>query len=371
MHIASIKAALPGAVLNDDQVRGLHLRAFPTSKAFYLFYRTKGGTQRRPRIGSWPTMTLTQARELAREMLARVARGEDPSGDFQKEKVAPTMVEVWSAYSAEHKDQRAYEGYQIQWRLYIGKRYANEKVASISFEDVRLLHRSLSTKPYQANRTLALMSVLLNYAETRGWRPLGSNPCCHVERFPEKKRRRIMSAEEALRLGLALREEEAKNPAAVAFIYLLAFTGARKGEIAAAKWSQLQGDKLVLTEHKTDRTGDDRVIHLPPQVVEILERIPRTSGAIMGIKTPRNVWIKIREKAGCPDLRIHDLRRSFASAALSDGVPLGQVGELLGHRSAQTTKGYAYLMDDAAKVAAAKAATTMAGMLGLTTGDTE
>lgn len=143
-------------------------------------------------------------------------------------------------------------------------------------------------------------------------------------------------------------EQKDKFPASWAFIMLLILTDVRRGETASARWQDLQGDKLVLRTHKTDHTVDDRVIHLPKLAMEILAGLPNTGAheRIIGIESPRKLWDTARKKAGCPDLGLHDLRHSFASIAISSGYNLSQIGELLGHRDADTTKRYAHLMDD-------------------------
>lgn len=142
---------------------------------------------------------------------------------------------------------------------------------------------------------------------------------------------------------------------------LLLLTGARRGEIAAARWCDLHGAKLVLNTHKTDHTGEDRIIHLPKLAMDILAGIPNTGTKerILGIQSPRKLWNSVREKAGCPDLRLHDLRHWFASIAISSGYNLSQIGELLGHRDADTTKRSAHLTDDAAALVAENVAELM------------
>jgi integrase len=118
---------------------------------------------------------------------------------------------------------------------------------------------------------------------------------------------------------------------------------------------------LVLKSHKTDHAGHDRVIFLPSVAMEVSENLPRRgpNTSITGIKSPKRLWDTVRESAGCPDLRLHDLRHSFTSVAISQGYTLPQIGELLGHKNADTTKRYAHLMDDAA----AMVAETVAGSI--------
>jgi integrase len=171
---------------------------------------------------------------------------------------------------------------------------------------------------------------MLSLAKRWDTRPIGSNPCRRVQRTRERARRRYLTPEEAPKLAAALRKHEAQHPHAALFVWLLILSGARCGEIAKAKWSDLHGNVLRLADSKTG----PRSIFLLPPVMGLLAKVQRASETITGIQRPDRLWRKVRKEAGCPDLRLHDLRRSFASAGLSAGLTLAQVGELLGHRNA-------------------------------------
>ena len=348
----NIKAAKPGDTLNDTVVCGLHMRVTDTKKSFLLFYRTKAGQQRRPKLGDYGTITLAQARKVAQELMAEVAAGRDPSQQRQEARAEPTVNDLWAEYWKRHASKiKSGATYQRQYERHIQPRFGKVKVKDVTFGMVADLHESLSATPTEANRLLAFLSAMFNFAH----RPLDwtdKNPVNGVKRYREIKRRRYMAGEEAARIAEILHNESQDNPASVAFLYLLILTGARRGEIATAKWSDLQGNRLVLAEHKTDRTGDERYIYLPQPAMDVINRLPRTTGTITGILTPQKLWERVRREAGCLDLRMHDLRHSFASSALAAGLSLGQIGELLGHKSTQTTKRYAHLVEEVASAAA-------------------
>lgn len=175
----------------------------------------------------------------------------------------------------------------------------------------------------------------------------------------------IMRGHEAPAISALLQKYESKYPQSVLFLYLLMLTGARPDEIARATWTMIDGNQLVLHEHKTDDTGEPRVIFLPERVVELLKLARRVADTdtITGIKSPRALWRKIRTEAGCPDLRMYDLRRTFASAALRAGYTLDQIGELLGHTSGTTSKRYAWMMEEIREEAAGKTAKVIEGMM--------
>jgi integrase len=356
VNTAAIEAAQPGDVIRDDKVRGLQLRAFDKGKAFYLYYRTRDGRQRKPKVGDWPTLTLPKARTIARTMLDEVAFGGDPSGKRTAARRAPTVADMADRYMIEHGNhKKSKRDDERLIRLYIRPKLGRDRAADLEYTDVADWHAGIRAA-VQANRALALLSTMLNMAERWGWRTVGSNPCRHVRRHRERRRRRYMTAEEAAAVFAALDARAESQPHTVAFIKLLIYTGARKGEIAVARWSDLDGDILRLPDSKS---GDARTIHLPQPALDAIAGLPRTSGTICLIDNPYKTWYAVREEAGCPDLRMHDLRHSFASAALSAGLDLAAIGELLGHKSAQTTKGYAHLMEDAGRAAATLTAETI------------
>jgi len=234
-------------------------------------------------------------------------------------------------------------------------------VRDITDDDIENIHKSLAKTPYAANRTLSLLSKMFAMAEKWKMRPQNTNPVFGIDRFKEHKRRRFMDGAEAPLIAFELERRKKSTPGSVLFLYLLILTGARKSEIANATWDQIKGNRIFdLGENKTQ---DERSIYLPAPAMEIIEQLPKTSGTITGIKDPKKVWDSVRTAAGCPDLRMHDLRRTFASAALSSGFGLDQIGELLRHRNKSTTDGYSYMMEADFNDAAEATALRIQGMM--------
>jgi integrase len=227
--------------------------------------------------------------------------------------------------------------------------------------DIARLHHELSDKPYQANRVLAFLSAFFNWAEKHGLRPDGSNPCRHVEKYREGRRERFLSQAELGRLGDALREAEKDktcSPWVIAAIRLLSFTGARRNEILTLRWEHVSEEHecLMLPDSKTGR----KAIHLNAPALALLQTIPRIEGnayVICGEKPGRHLvnlekpWRRIRTAAQLDDVRLHDLRHSFASVAASGGQSLVVIGKMLGHSQPATTARYAHLADDPVKAA--------------------
>lgn len=386
-------------VLTDTVIPGFWLVVEPTGrKAFKLRYRVGGGrkaTVREPKIGDASAMRTEKARAIAAEWRADVAKGGDPGGARQAHREAPTMAELFERYLAEHAasrkkaSSRAGDRRLIELKLLptLGAR----KVAEVNKAEVARLHGRMSATPYEANRTLALLSKALNLAEVWGFRPPGSNPCRLVEKFKEEKRKRFLSPAELARLGEALRvaerdgqltlpprdgvrSEEARVPVsrwAITAIRLLALTGARKSEILGLKWAWIDFDarRAALPDSKTG----EKVLILPPPALVELASLPRVADnpyVLPGAKPGTHLvnmdqaWRAIREVAGLDDVRIHDLRHSFASVGAASGQSLPVIGALLGHSQPATTARYAHLADDPLQVAAESIGGRIAAAMG-------
>lgn len=359
----TIADAKPGDTIRDDEVKGLHLRAFPTRKSFYLYYRTRAGQERKPKLGDFGTFTLNDARRVARKLLQEVALGQDPGGKWKSDKASIT-VDEWCDVYLEKKLPKC-RGKKVQESLkivvnHIRKGLGTERVAALELDDGERLHAKISkTAPVQANRVIATLSSMLTMAEKHKLRPLNSNFCSHIERNAERKRRHYLRpGEEARRVGAALRAHlyGARHESAL-FIFLLLLTGARKGELGYAKEADRTGNLLVIPEHKTvNKTQEEKIIYLSDAAVSLLDDPFRPAhdrpGYLLGVASPRELWDEVRVTAGCPELRLHDLRHTFASFGLGAGLNLSTVGPLLGHASVQTTQRYAHLIDGPAKTAA-------------------
>jgi len=207
----------------------------------------------------------------------------------------------------------------------------------------------------------ALLSKFFNWCERQGHRPDGSNPCRHVEKFGETKRERFLSAEELTRLGEALRAADAKRTASpwiIGAISLLALTGARLSEILTLKWEfvNLERAMIRLPDSKTGA----KTLYLNAPALAVLNELPRVDGnpfVIVGERKGARLvnlqkpWRRIRKAAGLDDVRLHDLRHSFASVGAAGGMSLPLIGALLGHSQPQTTHRYAHLAADPLRAA--------------------
>jgi integrase len=298
-------------------------------------------------------------------LLGEIAAGRDPANERDKAKADKSLGAVLDQFMAEHVKPKlkptTVEEYQRLVRLYVKPRLQNRGIGELKRPDIARLHHDLSDKPYQANRVLAFLSALFNWAEKHGLRPDGSNPCRHVEKYREGRRERFLSQAELGRLGDALREaEETKScsPWVIAAIRLLTLTGARRNEILTLRWEHVSEEHgcLMLPDSKTGR----KAVRLSPPALVLLHAIPRLEGnpyVICGERPGRHLvniekpWRRIRAAARLEDVRLHDLRHSFASVAASGGQSLVIIGKLLGHSQPATTARYAHLADDPVRAA--------------------
>jgi integrase len=290
-----------------------------------------------------------------------VGAGVDPMETKIATRTAPTLAELAERFMREHvaakrksSTARLYRGLLDNIILpALGQRAVN----AITRGDVAALHHRHRATPTHANRMVMLISNLMNHAERLGLRPDGSNPARHVERFRERPRQRFLSAEEFQRLGQALDASDASVYVKAA-VALLAFTGCRRGEILALTWPDVDLERGVLRLRDT-KTGP-RTVYLNPAAMRVLEGLPREQGnpaVIVGRagarKTIKRAWHHIREAAGLTDVRLHDLRHSYASVGAGGGLSLPAIGALLGHSQPATTQRYAHLIGDPLREATA------------------
>lgn len=373
--VESLKPTVDGDMMVwDEDIPGFGVRLWPSGKrAYILKYRTAEGRQRKATIGPHGPFTAEQARATALRWLSEAKHGNDPATDKSSCRRAPTVSELAERYMAEHarvkKRLGSVQGDEALLRLHILPRLANTKVNSVTRSDISQLHHSMRKSPGAANRTLSLLSKMFNLAEKWGLRPDGSNPCRHVEKFRERKIERFLSADEFARLEAALAEAERNGiemPSVLTAIRLLLLTGCRLSEILTLRWEDVDLDhqRIRLPDSKTG----PKTVYLAPAAIQVLSHITqrpdnpfvnigaRRGSRLVNLQKP---WRRIRKQAGLDDVRIHDLRHSFASVAAASGLSLPIIGALLGHSQPSTTQRYAHIAGNSL----AEAANLVAGQI--------
>lgn len=371
---AQIKRLAPPAqasrIIYDAVVPGFGARITAAgARSFVLNYRTKLGRERRLTIGSTAHWRVTEARAEARKLKQRIDQGGDPLAELEAEREAPTLMELVERFKQEHLPRLRPSTRDDYARLLLRHVApilgAQTKVAAIRFEDIDALHRRVTEKagPFIGNRCVAVVSKMMTLAVR--WHVRESNPCRGVEHNRELPRQRYLSNEELPRLTAALTTLADRQAADV--IRLLLLTGARKGEVLAAKWADID-----LTEGRWSKPGHstkqqrDHIAPLNGPARALLSRIREAQDQKNPHRLPtfvfpgrydghregiRRAWDATLKAAHITGLRIHDLRHSYASLAVGAGFSLPIIGSLLGHSVPATTQRYAHLSDSPLRVA--------------------
>ena len=384
--VDAIQPSNKDTYLWDDELTGFGLKVTPAGRKVYLVqYRLggRGGRTRRFTIGAHGSVTPDEARKEAKRLLGEVSAGRDPAAAKDEQRATQSLGGLLERFLEEHvsaklKGSTAGE-YRRLARLYVLPALRYRTIKDVKRADISRLHHSLKDKPYQANRSVALLSKFFNWTEKHGFRPDGSNPCRHVEKYKEAKRERFLSEAELARLGEALREVETNktaSPWVIAAIRLLTLTGARLSEVLTLRWDYVDFERAII--RLPDSKTGAKTLYLNAPALEVLAAIPRLEGnphVICGERPGAHLvnlqkpWRRIRKAAGLDDVRMHDLRHSFASVAAAGGMSLPLIGALLGHSQPATTARYAHLSSDPLKAASDAVAGRIAGAMAAKSGN--
>jgi integrase len=341
-------AAVPGFMLEVRSSGG---------KTFYQRYRDAGGRERQFKIGSALILTVSQARRKARAVLAEAILGSDPQKVREELRRIPTLAEfIRDSYMPYAKNvKRSWQTDETILRIHILQRFGAYRLDQIADQGIAALLSRMRDQGYASgttNRVLVLLRFIFNLAKKWGVPGSAKNPTAGLKTAPDVCRERFLTHDEARRLLLALDADE--NRVAASAIKLLLFTGARRNEITHAKWDFVNWERRTLLVPRA-KSGRPRSIHLNSAALELLKSVARVEGNPFIFPSPATgrpspslhfPWFRIRERAGLLDVRLHDLRHSFASFLVNQGVSLYVVQGLLGHTQARTTQRYAHLAND-------------------------
>jgi len=376
-------------ILWDDAVSGFGVAAYPTGKKVYIVQYRQGGRSRRAVVGDHGRMTPEKARSEAKKLLGLVETGHDPIKAKKAERAIPTFQTIATDFMGAPAERKARTmvSYESLLRLHILPAIGKMKVTDIRRADVKALHDKLIDHPGTANLARAVISVIWEWAAAeREDEDFPPNPTRTIKRFKEEKREQFLTNDQLSRLGDALAEAEtvglpfvidesnpkAKHapkvdnrrrrldPFAIAAIRLLILTGARLREILHARWDEIDFERGLLNLPSNRSKTGKKSIFLSAPALATLQALPRVDGnphVIVGegidekgIGKPRadlkKPWAAITQAAKLSDLRIHDLRHSFASVGAGSGMGLPIIGKLLGHSQPSTTARYAHLDSD-------------------------
>jgi integrase len=377
----TVDAAQPGpsdSYLWDEDLPGFGLKVTPKGTKTYLVqYRIggRGGRTRRVTLGRHGPITPDMARHEARKTLGAVAQGQDVAEEktqARKDLTMAQLFDLWTAEGCDHKKASTLKIDRSNIERHIKPLIGTKRLNTLTRTDVERMQRAIAEGKTAADirtgargravveggrgtaaRCLAILGAALTFAVKRDLR--ADNPVRGVQAYKGEKKERFLSAEELARLGAALTQAEktGTNPFAIAAIRLMLLTGCRKSEILTLRWDWVDFERACfrLPDSKTGA----KVVPVANAPLALLRTLPRvagnphilpsskTEGHLVGLQ---KVWEGLRVKADLPDVRLHDLRHSFASAAVAQGESLFLVGKVLGHRQARTTEVYAHLQDD-------------------------
>ena len=357
-----IRAAKPRAQkydVWDDVISGLGLRVGTSGHRSFFLRRTVRGRIRSATIGNADDMTLPDARAEARKLIASfIEPARKDNGPKTPGRPMDAFAGEFLERYARHWKPRTLESSTYMVRKYILPAFGHLAVDAISAEHVRDWFASMADRPGSANRAMPALSVMMRMAEIWGYRPHNSNPCKNAKRYRMEPKARFLTAEETARLNAVLTRDEFYCPQAVAVIRLLMLTGCRFGEVVSLEWDWIRGKRI----HLPDSKSGPRTVWLSSAARAVIDAIPRYSPDcpfLFPARPPtRHIdnfdyqWHRIRNEAGLPGLRLHDLRHNWASVAAMNGVDMVTVAKLLGHALVETTERYTHLSDQSVTDAA-------------------
>ena len=358
--------------VRDDIVTGLGVSVQPTGTRTFFLARMARGKRRYARIGDADAMTVPEARREARSLIASyIEPARKDNGPRTPGRSKTAFVEEFLERYARHWKPSTLETNRHLIHDHILPAFGHMTVDAIAADDVRSWFASMAKKPGSANRTIPVLSMMMRMAELWGYRAHNTNPCKRTRRYRMKPKERFLTAEEMARLNAVLARDEFRCPDIVAIVRLLMLTGCRFGEIASLEWDWIKDKRIFLPDSKSG----PRTVWLSSAARAVIDAIPRYSDdcpyLFPGRPPTRPVvnialeWNRIRDEAGLPGLRLHDLRHSWASTAAMNGVDMVSIAKLLGHALVETTERYVHLSDrsvaDAADRVSGRISAALAG----------
>ena len=343
--------------VRDRDLKGFGVRILPSGAKRYFIHSQHNGQRVWKIVGDAGSIATDEARSRARTLVAAIRKGDDDSAAAPPDTPFEIVAEeVFRRYARNWKpstlkvNRGYYKNHILPW-------FAGRPISEIAPHDIQLWFASLHDTPVAADRSAPILSVIMRQSEAYGYRPEGTNPCTGIKRYRRQGRERFLSAVEMRRLGEVLARHEAGHPQAVAIIRLLLLTGCRIGEIVSLKWRYYREGKLFLPDGKSG----PRTVWLSSAARAILDGLPRNATWIfpspltdgcLNAATVGRAWHRVRAEAELCDVRIHDLRHSYASTALAQGETVLTIGRLLGHRNPATTLKYTHMSDAMVREAA-------------------
>ena len=355
----------------DSKEKGLVLCKTHTGKISFYLRKMVNGRDGRILIGYYPEISIENARKKALSLKGNIAEGQNPQEEkkeFKQEATFKTLFEEYmEKYSKKHKRSWKYDEREVNKFL---PHWFARKISTITNQEVRNLHEKVRSENglYQANRILERIRAIYNKAIEWGYK--NENPTNGIKKFKEQSRDRFIQPDELPKFFESLDQEE--NHLSRDYIYISLYTGARKSNVLAMRWEEINFTMKRWQIPKT-KNGDSLTIHLPELAIEVLEKrkeenekldlqdfqkewvFPSFTSKSGHLEEPKKSWKKVLERAGIKDLRLHDIRRTLGSYQAISGASLQVIGKSLGHKSSMATEVYARMNLDPIKQSVDKA----------------
>lgn len=360
----------------DKDIRGFGVRVEPSGRKSFFFFAKANGKPEFRALGQFPDINVGQARTAAKLWAGKLSnwklRGFEGPSPFEREKKekskAPTFQQLVEAYIDRKvkvdANRPEHAEVNVRWmvKTYFSA-WTGKPIDSIRIEDVLALRNSLGARHYLANRLIEFIRAMFNWAAGRKEGKVNlwpvENPTKDIELYSEEKRDRFLQPDELLRFNDALKNESSIDLRH--FLTLAVATGARKGNLLAARWADISFERANW-RIPLSKNGEGYDVTLTAGALDVLKRrraqVPAScefvfpshskSGHLVDLKKR---WDEFRKRAGIRDVRIHDLRRTCGSYLAIAGIPLQQIGAALGHKSLQSTEIYARLNSEAIREA--------------------
>ena len=338
----------------DNSLKGFGLRVSPTGrKSFIINWRNQEGRQGRKVIGIYGKLTIEQARLQAKQYFYKISLGEEPR---RNSNTNPSFAEFAKTYQDEfsynNKSFNSYINEKYLLKNHILPVFGKKKLNQIKRRDIEKFHSGFPHMRVNQNRMLSLISHI--YTKAIEWEYIEVNPAQGVRKKKEEKRSRYLSKEEINRLLAVLDSFPYKNVSQALKIIL--FTGSRRGEVLGATWNQFNFEKKIWIK-PLQKTKQRRTEYIPinDETLAVLMEMKKTRNGLFLFPSDskeghmldfKSSWKNICKLAKLEDVRVHDLRHTYASLLVNNGISLSVIGRLLGHSNVSTTARYAHLNDE-------------------------
>lgn len=371
--VEALPAAEKGKRLEyQDTVQpGLRLRVSDTgAKSYMVLGRVKGGALERVTIGRADKITPEIARREAKQIVAKFALGQSHNATSRALRGEVTFNELFDDYIKGNvmrpRSKAEFEGLH---RRYIKETIGKHKLPNVTHKRIMELHKDLADTPTSANRAVSLVKAVFNWAKKHQlW--AGGNPAESIKKNKEVSRRRYLQPAELAHFFEAL--EEVPEPAK-SFFLLCLLTGARRSNVLAMRWSDIDLFEAIWRIPAADaKAGEELEIPLTPEAMATLKQCKTTAGASEWVfpaesksghyEEPKRAWATLQKRAGLEDLHIHDLRRTMGSWLVRTGANTAINAKALGHKSMQAAAVYQRIADtDPVREAMERATTAFMG----------